>query len=582
VDKAKEKPQGLEVNKLLKKSLLVLFLALAIWLPRGFSLERFVSTDEIAWLVRSANFYYALGQRDFEGTFQNGHPGVTTMWVNTIAFLIEHPEYRWVGQGQFESFLTFERFADSQDIDSHAVLITGRSVMVGIHTIFLIIGFFLARRLIGFMPALAGFLLLIFEPFYIGLTRLSHLDGLVGTLSLVSVLAFMVYAFEDQKLQYLFISAITASAASLTKVTGFIILPGLGIVFLLMIIFHRREFPNETRQHFLKWFRKIIGQMVLFGAVFLLVYFVLWPAMWNNPVGTLIGQFQYPESFLAESSLSGDDQPINEPGPIAFNNNDVFRYPRMFLWRVTPIILMGLLFWIYFIIMQKDILSDRKVRYVSWCLFIFAITFTILLTIPVKSNFRYWIPAYISLVLLSGIGWMAMLNTTIKRFPGTRSRRIGYLIILGVFLIQLTGVFRTYPYYFTYYNPLLGGSKRAGKSISVGEGEGLDQAGLYLSSFPDAENMTVMSWYGWGSFSYYFSGNTIVFPVTSNWSGGLAKKLSASDYLVVYQNQWYRRIPPDVFESLDQVEPMETIWVDGIEYARIYEVDSLPDQIFTP
>jgi hypothetical protein len=33
---------------------------------------------------------------------------------------------------------------------------------------------------------------------------------------------------------------------------------------------------------------------------------------------------------------------------------------------------------------------------------------------------------------------------------------------------------------------------------------------------------------------------------------------------------------------LDQVEPMETIWVDGIEYARIYEVDSLPDQIFTP
>jgi hypothetical protein len=91
-----------------------------------------------------------------------------------------------------------------------------------------------------------------------------------------------------------------------------------------------------------------------------------------------------------------------------------------------------------------------------------------------------------------------------------------------------------------------------------------------------------MSWYGWGSFSYYFSGNTIVFPVTSNWSGGLAKKLSASDYLVVYQNQWYRRIPPDVFDSLDQVEPMETIWVDGIEYARIYEVDSLPDQIFTP
>jgi len=570
------------MNKLLKESLLVLFLALAIWLPRGFSLERFVSTDEIAWLVRSANFYSALGQRDFEGTFQNGHPGVTTMWVNTIAFLIEHPEYRGFGQSQFDSFLTFERFADSQDIDSHAVLVTGRSVMVGIHTILLIIGFFLARRLIGFMPALAGFLLLVFEPFYIGLTRLSHLDGLVGTLSLVSVLAFLVYAFEDQKLLYLIIAAIAASAASLTKVTGFIILPVYGIVSILMIIFHRREYPNETRQQYLIWFRKIIGHVFLFGAVFLLVYIVLWPAMWKNPVGILIGQFQYPEMFLPETGLISSNQPDDNHTPYPDKKNEIFRYPEMFLWRVTPISLVGLLIWFYFFIKRKDVYSKRKIRWITWSLLAFTFTFTVLLTIPDKSNFRYWIPAYISLLLLAGIGWMALLKTLMKRFPDLRSRRIGFLLILGVFLIQLSGIFRTYPYYFTYYNPLLGGSKRAGKSISVGEGEGLDQAGLYLSSFPDAENMTVMSWYGWGSFSYYFSGNTIVFPVTSNWSGGLAKKLSASDYLVVYQNQWYRRIPPDVFDSLDQVEPMETIWVDGIEYVRIYEVESLPDQIFTP
>jgi hypothetical protein len=204
------------------------------------------------------------------------------------------------------------------------------------------------------------------------------------------------------------------------------------------------------------------------------------------------------------------------------------------------------------------------------------------LTIPEKSNFRYWIPAYISLLLLAGIGWAALLNTAARRFPDQRSRSIGVLIILVILLIQFFGILRTYPYYFTYYNPLLGGSKQAGKSISVGEGEGLDQAGLFLSSVPNAEKMTVMSWYGWGSFSYYFSGKTIVFPVTSKWSGGLAEKLRDSDYLVVYQNQWYRRIPPELFDSLDQVEPMKTIWVDDIEYVRIYDVDSLPDQIFTP
>jgi hypothetical protein len=582
VESKKEVAQAMDTNKLLRQIFFVLFLALVIWLPRGFSLDRFVSTDEIPWLVRSANFYYALSQRDFEGTYQIGHPGVTTMWVNTIAFLIEHPEYRGFGQGQFDSFLTFERFADSQEIDTHAVLVTGRSIMVVIHTILLIIGFFLARRLIGFFPALFGFLLLILEPFYIGLTRLSHLDGLVGTLSLVSILAFMVYAFEDQKLRYLCISAIAFSAASLTKITGLIILPWLGIVIILMIIFHRREFPNETSRQSMIWFRKTVGHLVLFAAVFLLVYIALWPAMWTNPVGTLTAQFQYDERVLPEPGLISSGQTDDDLIPFRDGNNDIFRYPENFFWRVTPIIIVGLLIWFYILIKQKDVFSKRKNRWISWSLLAFAFTFTVLLTIPEKSNFRYWIPAYLSLSLLAGIGLAALLNSLIKRFPNIRGGILGLIFILGIILFQLVGIFQSYPYYFTYYNPLLGGSKRAGKSISVGEGEGLDQAGLYLSSFPDAEEMTVMSWYGWGSFSYYFGGNTITFPVTSVWGDGLASKLSASDYLVVYQNQWYRRIPPDMFDSLDKVEPTKSIWVNGIEYVRIYKVDSLPDQIFTP
>ena len=588
MDKTKKNIITFGENKLLREGLIVILLVLAIWLPRGFSLDKFVSTDEIPWLVRSANFYFALGRDDYKRTFQNGTPGVTTMWVNTAAFLIEHPEYRGLDQitvvrkGQFDSFLKFEEFADSRGVDSHAVLVRGRSIMVGIHTISLIIAFYLARRLIGLMPALAGFLLIIFEPFYIGLTRLSHLDGLVGTLALVSVLAFMVYAFEDQKLLYVVISAMAASAASLTKVTGFIILPGLGIVFILMIIFGRQEHLGENRRQSWLWLRKIIFHMLIFGAVYLLVYIVLWPAMWVNPVGTLTGQFQYPERYLPETVLENGEQPQVNPIPSSDLSNEIFRYPEKFLWRVTPISLAGLLMWLFFFIMKKDILSEQKTRYVSWSLLAYAFTFTILLTIPIKSNFRYWIPAYLSLLLLSGIGWAALLNTLMKRFPDRRSRSVGALFILGIIFIQFFGIFRTYPYYFTYYNPLMGGSRKAGESISVGEGEGLDQAGLYLSNLPDAEDKTVMSWYGWGSFSYYFSGNTIILPVTDIWSEGLAEKLSVSDYLVVYQNQWYRRLPEYLFNLLDQEEPKKTIWLDDIEYVRIYEVVDLPEQIFTP
>ena len=204
------------------------------------------------------------------------------------------------------------------------------------------------------------------------------------------------------------------------------------------------------------------------------------------------------------------------------------------------------------------------------------------MTIPVKSNFRYWIPAYLSLLMLAGIGWSTFYRFIQDKVHERHWKRIIFLVMLGIIITHLFAVFNTFPYYFTYYNPLYGGSKRAGNTISIGEGEGLDQAGLYLSSLPHAEDLTVMSWYGWGSFSYYFSGQTITFPVTSSWSTGLANKLRSSDYLVVYQNQWYRRIPAEMFDSLDQVEPIKTIWVDGLEYARIYEVDNLPDQIFNP
>ena len=311
----------------LKESLLVLVLGLAIWLPRGYSLEKFVSTDEIPWLVRSANFYFALGQRDFNATFQNGTPGVTTMWVNTIAFLIENPEYRGFGQGYFDSFLTFERFADSQGIDSHAILITARSIMVVIHTLLLIFCYFLARKLLGFLPALAGILLIIFEPYFIGLTRLSHLDGLVGTLSLVGVLSFIIYAFKDQKFRYLFAASIATSAASLTKVSGFIILPGLGLILFLMFFFHYREFQNMSRQKFVGWIRKITIHMLLFSGIFLLFYFLIWPAMWNDPIGTIIEQFQYPGRFLPETSQVNNEQSDKYLVPYVDENNQIFQRP---------------------------------------------------------------------------------------------------------------------------------------------------------------------------------------------------------------------------------------------------------------
>jgi hypothetical protein len=83
--------------------LALLFLVLAIWLPRGLGLDQFVTPDEPLWLTRSANFYYALTHGDLASTYQKEHPGVTTMWAGTVSFLLRDPEYRNSQRGQLTS-----------------------------------------------------------------------------------------------------------------------------------------------------------------------------------------------------------------------------------------------------------------------------------------------------------------------------------------------------------------------------------------------------------------------------------------------------------------------------------------------
>ena len=49
--------------------------------PRLLETDRFVTTDELFWIGRSAAFGRAIETGQLGQTFQTGHPGVTTMWT---------------------------------------------------------------------------------------------------------------------------------------------------------------------------------------------------------------------------------------------------------------------------------------------------------------------------------------------------------------------------------------------------------------------------------------------------------------------------------------------------------------------
>ena len=144
------------------------------------------------------------------------------------------------------------------------------------------------------------------------------------------------------------------------------------------------------------------------------------------------------------------------------------------------------------------------------------------------------------------------------------------LTIGFIFILQAANSLRIFPNMLAYYNPLMGGSRKAADVMQIGWGEGLDLAALYLNQKTNAENLIVTSWYGNGPFSFFFKGE--LFDITdntltkNNW-----ENINSSDYIVTYIHQWQRNMPEDLLSELANQEPEHTIWINGIEYARIYK-----------
>jgi dolichyl-phosphate-mannose--protein O-mannosyl transferase len=216
--------ERIEPKNPLWRWLALAIIILATWLPRGLALDRFVTIDEDLWLYRAANFYFALGQRDFQDTYQSGHPGVTAMWTGTLGWLARYPQYRGSGLGQV-NHLAFHRYLEQQSkalpLD---LLAASRAFMVLGHTLILALGFWYAARLIGLTPAFIAFLLIAFDPFHLALTRLLHLDGLLANLMLLSLLAFILFLQRRRPLDLL-VSAGAAGLSVLTKSPGVLLAP---------------------------------------------------------------------------------------------------------------------------------------------------------------------------------------------------------------------------------------------------------------------------------------------------------------------------------------------------------------------
>jgi hypothetical protein len=563
--------------------------AAAIWLPRAFALDRYVATDEVVWVWRSANFYYSLGQRDFERTSITKHPGVVTMWLESAAFLLKFPEYRSFGQGWLNKYALFEALALSKGVDPHEILVTGRALTVILNTTLLVISFLYARKLFGDGPTLVGFLLIAFDPFHIGISRMAHLDGPMASFLLLSLLAFLNYIYAGRRARDLLISAAAGGLAILAKIPGFILIPAAGLIAFWDFWERRQEALAQTSSKTGVWFNLLIKPMAIWGLVLLVTTFVFFPAMWVKPLATFkylaLSPFSVADNIVVDQTFSVGGGQTEQPFELTTKLSEkpfdyVFRYPKRYLWRITPVIVIGLVLAMAAYFLKAGALASARPRMALRGMLLFAILYTIFMTIPPKSSEKYYLPVYVVFDLIAGIGWFSAADWAKKYVPSRLRAALAFLVLLGVLALQAALALRTFPYYVTYFNPLLGGNRRANQTLNLGSGEGLDLAADYLNQKPGAKRLKAMSWYGIGPFSYYFDGETVPLYGSGEWTAEDIARLRQLDYLVVYVNQWKRQIPGGLFPWLEGVEPEQRVWFDGIELARIYKVKAIPAEKF--
>lgn len=572
-------------------------LALALRLP---GLTVFLTADEArSWFGRSIIFLDSLLQGYWANTAPGGEipfienvslspaPGVTTMWTGALGIIIEY--LRRGAPGSLSQFLQQIPF----DPLDPAMLFSLRLSGVLIAAAAVGLTYWWSRPLLGRWGALLAAGLLALDPFSLALSRVLGHDALVSTFMWLSLLAFIRVITSRQPNEsantessanrpssilylpssiFILYSGAFAGLATLSKY------PALSIgvfVAVTMFLIYLLNAPCITHHPLSKVLSRWLIDMAWWSLTAALVFILLWPAMWVDPLGpvaTIIGDALRAAAGSHPKGSFFLGQPVSDPGWLF--------YPLVALFRTTPVILVGILLALWQVVSRrmarrrerKSELTDqpdadpqplRITFYVFIILLAYILFYTLLVTYGGKKQDRYLLPTFPALTTLAAIGYLYALRIT-------RHASRTWLLSLLLLALQTAFVLPTYPYYFSFYNPLAGGGQAAARLMQVGWGEGLNEAAAYLNTLPNAESLKVVSWYS-TTFEPYFKGQAI-YKIDDDKISRSPKPGLAADYVVFYINQTQRLLPSEgalqYFRA--SASPVYTVTLNGLDYAWIY------------
>jgi len=494
-----------------------------------------INPDGVNWHYRSEQFVNGLKYFQFEKTYQHYHPGVTLMWITGIP--IEITKYI-IGQKSYNNnnFLIFEGVA--------------KYSLVFVQLLLSLFSFYLLSKskTLTLKSSILLLSILSLEPFFVGNSRLYHLDVLLTLFVFNALILSYLYITENKLMPNKYLGILSGLFLALSFLTKSI---GIGVVVFVLLYILFISFINKKL-----YLNKFL--VILFGFSFFT--FALFPALWKDPVF-------YLSEIFSESERVGVR---NGHGQIIFGeyttDGGLYFYPLVLLIKSSPFMLFGTLSFLVFSItnlisyFHKNIsfskfikASISKLKTLDWFLVIFYLGYFIVMLFPTKKLDRYMIVLYPALAYLSYYGFTYFIGFFKKN-------SIVPLGLLFISFIVYPLVF-SFPYYFTYFNPLFISAKNANNIIAQKPfGVGVYELKEYIVAkygdvklgFIDTKPMET------------------IYPASKVFDSRV-EGTRKYDLLILGPNE---DIPENVLEDKVSFIKDDSLYINGLEYWRIYVKES--------
>lgn len=526
------------------ETLFVFILATSVRLT---SLNVFRVVDEPDRWNWASDFYRALLAGDLSATLVgDGYPGIFPAWLETI-WLFLASIYRsilqggWIGDAGVYLLLHEWDRTDTLWLQRFPVVLANTLLVVGM--------FLYLRKLFGQRLALLAAIFISLDPFYLSDSRVNRAEGLLTGLMMISLLAFIAAHRRQRFWPHLLLAGIFGGLAWLTKSQALVMLPMFGVISLIWYL--------RTEPHWSLALRRSTLTVSGWLATVIATFIVLWPATWTVPGPTFSLMSNYLIGKVGEEGVKifflGQTVLDEDPG--------LLFYPVIFILRTTPLMLIGLLLGAWLLTRRRWSSPANWREWFDepglWVMLVYAVLYAGGMSLGSHKQDRFLMAAFPALNVLAAAAFLHFA----QRFSWPRRQ-----VWLGggaLLAIQLATALPFHPYYFSYFNPLVGGGPVAVQLTRIGWGEGMDQVADYLQSLDDPESMVVST-----RFFHYlmgFKGTRLNLDAKGEWV--------RADKIIFYIQQSQRKLDPSpgVIHYFQQhVPPEKVITIDRIDYAQIF------------